>query len=257
MKKPGKKFAAKKKLVEVGKTYTPKEALELIKQTTWTKFDETVDLAIKLGVNPKKNSVRGTVTLPAGSGKTKKIAIVAKPERVKEAGEAGADVFGSDDLVKKISEGFLGFDILIATPDMMGSLGRLGKVLGPKGLMPNPKSGTVSFELAKVVKEFKGGKVEFKMDKTGALHMILGKVSFAAQGLLDNFAAALSAIVQQKPSGQDQNKEFSFLSITDKSNPTEILTKEVKNSNGKWILFLRAGEIVSKQDYQQICKLCK
>lgn len=201
MRKASKKFQAKAELVDRKNYYAPKEALDLLKQTIWAKFDESVDLAIKLGVDPKKNSIRGTVTLPAGSGKSKKVAVIAKDDKVKEAEEAGADVAGSDELVKKISDGFLDFDILIATPDMMGAMGKLGKVLGPKGLMPNPKSGTVTQDVAKTVKDFKGGKVEFKMDKTGALHMILGKVSFEAKALEDNFFAALGAISAQKPSG--------------------------------------------------------
>ena len=199
MRKTSKKFQAKAKLVDRRNYYAPQEALDLLKQTIWAKFDESVDLAVKLGVDPKKHSIRGTVTLP--SGKTKRVAVISKPDKVKEAEEAGADLFGSDDLVKKISEGCLDFDILIATPDMMGAMGKLGKVLGPKGLMPNPKSGTVTQEVAKTVKEFKGGKVEFKMDKTGALHMILGKVSFESKALEDNFFAALAAISTQKPSG--------------------------------------------------------
>jgi large subunit ribosomal protein L1 len=198
----GKKLREKEKLVEKMKYYSPEEALELVKKTAPTKFDETVDLAMKLGVDIKKNpSVRGTVALPAGSGKSKKIAVLTKPERFKEAEEAGANVVGSDDLVEKIKNGFLGFDILIATPDMMGAAGKLGKILGTKGLMPNPKSGTVTTEIGKTVKEFKGGKVEFKMDKGGALHMVLGKVSFKAEALLSNYKAAVQAVSHVKPGG--------------------------------------------------------
>jgi len=198
----GKKFKEKEKLVEKTKFYSPEEALDLVKKTARTKFDETVDLAMKLGVDIKKNpSVRGTVALPAGSGKSKKIAVLTKPERFKEAEEAGANVVGSDDLVEKIKNGFLGFDILIASPDMMGAAGKLGKILGTKGLMPNPKSGTVTTEIGKTVKEFKGGKVEFKMDKGGSLHMVLGKVSFKADALLSNFKAVVQAVSHVKPSG--------------------------------------------------------
>ncbi len=197
----GKKYKEKLKLVDRTKRYALSEAMGLLKQTAWAKFDESVDLAIKLGVDPKKSAVRGTVMLPAGSGKTKKVAVIAKADKVKEAEEAGADFLGGDDLAEKIKNGFLGFDILIVTPDMMATVGKLGKVLGPKGLMPNPKSGTVTFDIAKTVKEFKGGKVEFKMDKTSALHMILGKISFSPADLENNFKNALSAILKVKPGG--------------------------------------------------------
>ncbi|MDD5382962.1 MAG: 50S ribosomal protein L1 [Candidatus Margulisbacteria bacterium] len=197
----GKKYQEKEKLVEKNKFYRPTEALQLVKRTARTKFDESVDLAMKLGVDPKKHSVRGTVLLPAGSGKSKKVAVIAKADKIKEAEEAGADLCGGDDLVGKIQNGFLDFDILIVTPDMMGAVGKLGKVLGPKGLMPNPKTGTVTMEIEKTVKEFKGGKVEFKMDKNSALHMLLGKVSFEAEALEKNFSAALEAILHVKPTG--------------------------------------------------------
>lgn len=201
----GKKYKEKLKLVDRKKTYSLTEALQLVKQTASAKFDETVDLAMKLGVDPKKSSVRGTVMLPGGSGKTKKVAVITKAERAKEAEEAGADMVGADDLVQKVQGGFLDFDVLIVTPDMMGVVGRLGKILGPKGLMPNPKSGTVTNELSKTVKEFKGGKVEFKMDKSAALHMVLGKASFEAASLEKNFNSALAAILQVKPSGLKGN----------------------------------------------------
>jgi large subunit ribosomal protein L1 len=201
----GKKFKEKAKLIEKGKKYQLAEAFKLVKQAAFAKFDESIDLAMRLGVDPKKHSIRGTVKLPGGSGKTKKIAVIVKGDRVKEAEDAGAAVVGGDDLVKKIQEGFLGFDVLIVTPDMMGSVGKLGRTLGPKGLMPNPKSGTVTMEIGKAVKEFMGGKVEFKMDKTGALHMVLGKVSFEETALKKNFSAALSAILSMKPSGLKGN----------------------------------------------------
>jgi large subunit ribosomal protein L1 len=201
----GKKYKEKLKLVDREKLLAPAEALQLLKQTARTKFDESVDLAMKLGVDPKKSSVRGTVMLPGGSGKTKKVAVIAKADKIKEAEEAGADLAGGDDLAEKISKGFLDFDVLIVTPDMMGSVGKLGRILGPKGLMPNPKSGTVTTDIGKTVKEFKGGKVEFKMDKTAALHMILGKISFDPAALEKNFQAALAAILQVKPSGLKGN----------------------------------------------------
>jgi len=205
MSKRSKRYQEKEKLLEKGKYYSLKEAWGFLRQTASAKFDESVDLSIKLGVDPKKNSVRGTVNLPSGSGKTRKVAVITKGDKVKEATEAGADVVGGDDLVEKIKGGFLGFDVLIATPDMMGMVGKLGKILGAKGLMPNPKTGTVTMELAKTVKEFKGGKVEFRMDKTSVLHMLLGRVSFEPQALEKNFFASFSAIMQVKPSGLKQD----------------------------------------------------
>ncbi|MFH1826633.1 MAG: 50S ribosomal protein L1 [bacterium] len=199
------KYEEKKKLVDRVKRYPIGEALQLVKQSAWAKFDETVELAMKLGVDPKKHSVRGTVKLPSGSGKSKRVAVITRQDKVKEAEEAGAVVAGSQDLAEKIQKGFMDFDVLIVSPDMMGVVGKLGKVLGPKGLMPNPKSGTVTPEIGKAVKEFLGGKVEFKMDKTSALHMVLGKVSFEQAALESNFKAALAAILQTKPSGLKGN----------------------------------------------------
>lgn len=201
----GKKFREKEKLVEKGKLYAVEEAVQLLKQTARAKFDESVDLAVKLGVDPKKSSIRGTVSLPAGSGKTRKVAVITKGEKIKEAEEAGADVVGADDLIAKIQGGFLGFDVLLASPDMMGAVGKLGKILGTKGLMPNPKTGTLTAEISKTVREFKSGKVEFRMDKTSVLHMLLGKVSFAAPDLEKNLMASLAAIMQAKPSGLKGN----------------------------------------------------
>jgi len=198
----GKKFQEAAKLVEEGKEYSPEEASALVKKTARAKFDETVDLALKLGVDTSKNpSVRGTVVLPAGSGRTKRVAVITRPERVKEAQDAGAAIAGSADLIEKIKGGYFDFDIVIASPDMMAEVGKLGKILGTKGLMPNPKAGTITPEIAKAVAEFKGGKVEFKMDKGGAVHLGIGKVSFPAAGLHNNFRAALAAINHAKPSG--------------------------------------------------------
>lgn len=201
----GKKYNEKAKLIQKGKMHSPKEAIGLVKQTAFAKFDESIDLAMKLGVDPKKHSIRGTVMLPGGSGKKRRVAVIVKEDKVKEAEDAGATVVGGDDLVQKIQKGFLDFDVLVVTPDMMGAVGKLGKMLGPKGLMPNPKSGTVTQDVAKTVKEFMGGKVEFRMDKTGALHMVLGKVSFEADALAKNFSSALNAIMQMKPSGLKGN----------------------------------------------------
>jgi large subunit ribosomal protein L1 len=201
----GKNYKEKAKLVDREKRYSPAEALKLVKEVAFAKFDESIDLAMCLGADPKKHSIRGTVMLPGGSGKKKKIAAIVKTDKVKEAKDAGAAVVGGDDLVEKIQKGFLGFDVLVVTPDMMGSVGKLGKVLGPKGLMPNPKIGTVTNDIGKTVKEFMSGKVEFKMDKTGALHMVLGKVSFEEGVLLKNFTIALRTIMQLKPSGLKRN----------------------------------------------------
>jgi len=189
-------------MLDKEKFYAPAEAIALLPETKKAKFDETIDLAIKLGVDTTKNpSVRGTVVLPAGSGKTKRVAVITKPDRVKEAEEAGAAIAGSADLIEKIKGGFFDFDVVIASPDMMAEVGKLGKILGTKGLMPNPKSGTVTPEIAKAVAEFKGGKVEFKMDKGGVVHFGIGKVSFAADALHKNFKAAVSAVSHAKPSG--------------------------------------------------------
>ncbi|OGB87074.1 50S ribosomal protein L1 [candidate division WOR-1 bacterium RIFCSPLOWO2_02_FULL_46_20] len=205
MSKRSKIYQEKVKLVDKERYYLLTDALQLIKQTARAKFDESIDLAMKLGADSKKHSVRGTVMLPGGSGKFKRVAVVARAEKVKEAEEAGAAIAGSDDLVEKIQKGFLDFDVLVVTPDMMGAVGKLGKILGPKGLMPNPKTGTVTFDIVKTVNEYKGGKVEFKMDKTGVLHMVLGKVSFDAAALEKNFLAALSAVIKVKPSGLKVN----------------------------------------------------
>jgi large subunit ribosomal protein L1 len=197
-----KKYQEKSKLVEPKKLYPPAEAFKLLPQTARAKFDETVDLALKLGVDVQKNpSIRGTVVLPAGAGKTKRVAVITRPERVKEAEEAGSTVAGGADLIERIKGGFLGFDVLIATTDMMSEVGKLGKILGTKGLMPNPKSGTVTNDLRKAVAEFKGGRVEFKMDKGGAIHLGIGKVSFAQDALQKNFQAVVSAVWHTRPSG--------------------------------------------------------
>jgi large subunit ribosomal protein L1 len=198
---PSKSFKAKASLVDRTKVYPLLAAMKLVKETARGKFNESVDLAMKLSADPKKHSVRGTVILPAGSGRSQRVAVITKGLKVTEAEQAGADLVGSDDLVEKIQKGFLDFDVLICTPDMMPAMGKLGKVLGPKGLMPNPKSGTVTAEVGQAVKEFKGGKTEFKMDKNGALHMVMGKVSFSPEDLDRNFSAALQAILHSKPSG--------------------------------------------------------
>jgi large subunit ribosomal protein L1 len=198
--KVGKKYNASAKLV-AKPTYNLGEAMPLLKQASFAKFDETVEVAMRLGVDPKHadQMVRGTVVLPHGLGKSKRVIVIASGEKVREAREAGADEAGGDDIVQRIQGGWLDFDAVIATPDMMKSVGRLGKVLGPRGLMPNPKTGTVTMDVVKAVQEVKAGKVEFRVDKTGIIHCPVGKVSFDAQKLTDNAQALISSIIKAKP----------------------------------------------------------
>src|SRR6266704_278886 len=182
--------------------YSPAEAVALAKKTATTKFDPTVEVALRLGVDPRKadQMVRGTVNLPHGTGKTVRVLVFATGDRAKEAQAAGADYVGSDDLIERIQGGFLDFDAVVATPDLMGKVGRLGRILGPRGLMPNPKTGTVTPNVGKAVTEIKGGKIEFRVDRHGNLHFIIGKASFADSALLENYAAALEEIMRLKPS---------------------------------------------------------
>lgn len=197
----GKKFDAA--LAKVTQTMYPLEvACGLVKDAAYAKFDETVELAVCLGVDPKRadQMVRGTTVLPHGTGKKIRIAVVAKGEKEQEAREAGADHVGSDDLLQKIQEGWLDFDSLIATPDMMGAVGKMGKLLGPRGLMPNPKTGTVTFEIGKAIQEIRKGRVEFKVDKAGNVHVPVGKVSFGGRQIKENAQTVLDAILRAKPS---------------------------------------------------------
>jgi large subunit ribosomal protein L1 len=196
----GKKFEAAKAKVQ-DRPYTLEEALPLVKELKYAKFDETVEVAIRLGVDPKHadQMVRGTVVLPHGLGKSKRVLVIAGAEKQKEAQDAGADITGGDDVVEKILGGWMDFDAVVATPDMMRGVGRLGKVLGPRGLMPNPKTGTVTTDIAKAVREIKAGKVEFRVDKTGIVHAPLGKVSFAADALVANAHALMDSILKAKP----------------------------------------------------------
>jgi large subunit ribosomal protein L1 len=189
-------------VVDGSRKYTVEEACALVKKATFAKFDETVDLAVRLGVNPKHadQMVRGALVLPHGTGQTVRVLVFAKGEKEAEAKAAGADFAGSDDMVAKVSEGFMDFDRVIATPDMMGAVGKLGKVLGPRGLMPNPKVGTVTFDIGNAVKEAKGGKIEYRVEKAGIVHARIGKVSFAENALSDNATALINALVRQKPS---------------------------------------------------------
>jgi large subunit ribosomal protein L1 len=200
MKTHGKKFRAASERRKVGVPYEAKKAIELVKNMAYAKFDETVEVAIRLGVDPRHADqvVRGTVVLPAGTGKTMRVLVIATGAKVQEAQEAGADYVGTEFLAK-IKEGWLDFDVLIATPDQMGQLGQLGRVLGPRGLMPNPKAGTVTFDVSKAVKESKGGKIEFRVDKGGNVHAPIGKTSFTPEQLETNFSALMDTIVRAKP----------------------------------------------------------
>ncbi|HOP73605.1 MAG TPA: 50S ribosomal protein L1 [Bacillota bacterium] len=201
MPKHGKRYQEALKTFEKNKLYEPAEALNLIKNMPKTKFDETVEVSIRLGVDPRHadQQIRGAVVLPHGTGRSVRVAVFAKGEKAKEAQEAGADKVGADDLVAEIQNGVIDFDVAVATPDMMGTVGKLGKILGPKGLMPNPKTGTVTFEVAKAVQEIKAGKVEYRVDKTGIVHVPIGKVSFETEKLLGNFRTLMDVIVKAKP----------------------------------------------------------
>lgn len=201
MGKIGKRHSENLQKVERQKKYTLEEAIEMLGSTRSAKFDETVDVAINLGVDPRHadQMVRGAVVLPQGIGKEMRVIVFAAGEKEKEAKEAGADEFGSDDLIEKIAGGWLDFDCAIATPDIMGKVSKLGKVLGPRGLMPNPKLGTVTFDVAKAVKDAKAGKVEFRTEKTGIVHAGLGKVSFGSERILENIRAFVDAILKAKP----------------------------------------------------------
>lgn len=196
-----KRYKKNLELVDRTKRYSLKGAATLLSEMSGAKFDETVDVAVRLGVDPKQTdqNVRGTVSLPYGTGKKLRVAVFAKGDKAEEAKKAGADLIGGDDLAEKIQGGFLDFDKVVATPDMMGQVGKLGKVLGPRGLMPNPKLGTVTLEVAKAVQELKAGKVEFRIDKAGIIHSIVGKKSFSKDQLEENIRALLNALVKAKP----------------------------------------------------------
>ncbi len=202
MAKKGKKFLAAQALVDRGQKYPVEKAIGLVKQMKFTKFDESVDVAIKLGVDPKKTDqmVRGSVVLPHGTGKTVRVLVFAKGEKEKEAQEAGADYVGSDEFVDKIQKGWTDFDAAVATPDLMGVVGKLGRILGPRGLMPNPKTGTVTFDVARAIRDIKAGKVEYRVEKGGIIHARVGKVSFEEGALVDNFRALMESVIRSKPS---------------------------------------------------------
>ncbi|MDR0723734.1 MAG: 50S ribosomal protein L1 [Endomicrobium sp.] len=197
-----KRLEAVSKLVDKSKIYTIEEAVILLKETAKAKFDESVEIHVRLGIDPKQSDqiIRGTVSLPHGIGKTRKVAVLVKGEKQKEAQTAGADIVGSDDLIEDISKGKLNFDVLVATPDVMKDLSKVAKILGPKGLMPNPKAGTVTFEIGKTVTELKKGRVEYKNDSFGIVHIPVGKVSFDKEKLIDNIKTLLEVIIKAKPS---------------------------------------------------------
>ena len=199
--KRSKAYTAAAEKIEDGKFYTPVEAITLAKETSTTKYDATVEVALRLGVDPRKADqlVRGTVNLPNGTGKTARVLVFANGDKAEAAREAGADHVGSDDLLEKVAGGWLDFDAVVATPDLMGKVGRLGKVLGPRGLMPNPKTGTVTMDTAKAVSDIKGGKIEFRVDKHANLHFIIGKTSFDADKLVQNYSAAIDEVLRLKP----------------------------------------------------------
>lgn len=201
MRTHGKKYRAAAQKVDAAATYAPKAALTLVKDSAFAKFDESVEVAVRLGVDPRHADqlVRGTVVLPAGTGKSVRVLVIATGDKAKDAEAAGADFVGTEYLAK-IKEGWTDFDVLIATPDQMGQLGPLGRILGPRGLMPNPKAGTVTFDTAKAVRETKAGKIEFRVDKGGSVHAAIGKVSFSVDALEQNFAAFMDQIIRAKPS---------------------------------------------------------
>jgi len=229
MAKAGKKYRAAKAKVELH-PYALPEAVRLVREVKYAKFDESVDLAMLLGVDPKHadQMVRGTVVLPHGTGKSKRVAVIAAGDKLKEAQEAGADHVGGEDLVAKIQEGFLDFEAIVATPDMMRLVGKLGKVLGPKGLMPNPKAGTVTMDVAKAVKEIRAGKVEFRVDKTSIIHASIGKTSFDGGKLEENAATFIRAVHKAKPPAA-KGKYFRTVSISSTMGPAvEIDTASIE-----------------------------
>ena len=221
MPKRGKNYQEAMKLVDRTKLYDTVDAIELVQQTAKAKFDETVELSVRLGVDPRHadQQVRGAVVLPHGTGKTRRVLVIAKGEKQKEAEDAGADFVGGDEMVAKIqTEGWLDFDVVVATPDMMGVVGRIGRVLGPKGLMPNPKSGTVTFDVTKAVNEIKAGKVEYRVDKASIVHVPIGKVSFGTDKLRENFSAIIEALIKAKPAAA-KGKDLKTVTVASTMGP--------------------------------------
>ncbi len=218
--KIGKKRKAALEKVDSTKEYSPQEAVSLAKELASAKFDETVEVHIAMGVDPKHadQQIRGTVILPHGTGKTAKVAVFAEGDKAREAEEAGADAVGSDDLVEKVQKGWMDFEAAVATPDMMSKVGKLGKVLGPRGLMPNPKTGTVTFDVAKAVKDIKGGKVEYRVDKFAIMHLVIGKASFDEKQLVENYGALLDEILKAKPASS-KGKYLKSITLTTTMGP--------------------------------------
>lgn len=220
MAKRGKNMSAARSKMDPTSRYSLEEAIRLVKESSFVKFDESVDLAVRLGVNPRHadQMVRGSVVLPGGIGRSVKVLVFAQGEKAKEAEEAGADYVGSDEYIKKIQEGWLDFDRAVATPDLMGQVGRVGKILGPRGLMPNPKAGSVTFDVGRAVKELKSGKVEFRVDKVGIVHAPVGRVSFTEEALLENAKAIFESLIRLKPASA-KGAYFRSISISSTMGP--------------------------------------
>jgi large subunit ribosomal protein L1 len=225
--KRGKKYAKARELATQPE-YTIEEAVNRLKKAGFAQFDESVDIAMRLGVNPKHSDqmVRGTIVLPHGTGKSKKICVIASGEKIREAEEAGADYAGGEELVEKITGGWMDFDVVIATPDVMRSVGKLGRILGTKGLMPNPKSGTVTFDIKKAVDETKAGKVEFRVDKTAILHSTIGKISFPEEKLVDNIRTYIQAVVHAKPAAA-KGKYIRSMSVSSTMGPSFRISEAI------------------------------
>lgn len=234
MAKHGKKYLEVKKLIDRSKLYDPEEALALAKKTATAKFDSTVELAVKLGVNPKHadQQVRGAVVLPAGIGKEVTVAVFAKGDKAKEAEAAGADIVGAEDLVAKIEGGWLGFDVAVATPDMMSMVGKLGRILGPRGMMPNPKTGTVTADVTRAVQEIKAGKVEYRVDKSGIVHVPIGKTSFDDDKLRENFYTMIETLQKAKPPAA-KGQYFRSITVTTTMGPGSRVNTQKAAALGK------------------------
>lgn len=220
MAKKGKKYVEAAKLIDRSKAYAAAEAIELVKKTNFAKFDASVEVAFRLGVDPKKadQNIRGAVVLPHGTGKVQRVLVFAKGEKAKEAEAAGADYVGDAEFINKIQQGWFEFDVIVATPDMMGEVGKLGRVLGPKGLMPNPKTGTVTFDVTRAIEEIKAGKVEYRVDKAGNIHVPIGKVSFENQALLENLVTIYDQMLKVKPAAA-KGQYMKNISITSTMSP--------------------------------------